>query len=86
MCIRDSEGLCNEAFLKERADNVAELKAHVQAFTPEAMSAICGVAADTIREVARAYATAKAAMMYMPRTLCGSLSGASALCMISTTV
>ena len=25
-------------------------------------------------------------MMYMPRTLCGSLSGASALCMISTTV
>ena len=25
-------------------------------------------------------------MMYMPRTLCGSLSGASALVMISTTV
>ena len=25
-------------------------------------------------------------MMYMPRILCGSLSGASALCMISTTV
>jgi formate dehydrogenase major subunit len=57
------EGLCNEAFLKERADNVAELKAHVQNFTPEAMSAICGIAADTIREVARAYATAKAAMI-----------------------
>ncbi|MFM7001350.1 MAG: formate dehydrogenase subunit alpha [Limnohabitans sp.] len=57
------EGLCNEAFLKERADNVAELKTHVQAFTPEAMSAICGIPADTIREVARAYATAKAAMI-----------------------
>ncbi|PUE13015.1 formate dehydrogenase subunit alpha [Limnohabitans sp. T6-20] len=57
------EGLCNEAFLKERADNVAELKAHVQDFTPEAMSAICGIPADTIREVARAYATAKAAMI-----------------------
>jgi formate dehydrogenase major subunit len=57
------EGLCNEAFLKERADNVAELKAHVQDYTPEAMSAVCGIPADTIREVARAYATAKAAMI-----------------------
>ena len=57
------EGLCNEAFLKERADNVAELKAHVQDYTPEAMSAICGIPADTIREVARAYAMAKAAMI-----------------------
>ncbi|PUE19662.1 formate dehydrogenase subunit alpha [Limnohabitans sp. MMS-10A-160] len=57
------EGLCNEQFLKERADNVAELKAHVQDYTPEAMSAVCGIPADTIREVARAYATAKAAMI-----------------------
>ncbi|MEY4732432.1 MAG: Formate dehydrogenase [Pseudomonadota bacterium] len=57
------EGLCNEQFLRERADNVAELKAHVQDYTPEAMSAICGIPADTIREVARAYATAKAAMI-----------------------
>jgi formate dehydrogenase major subunit len=57
------EGLCNEAFLKERADNVAELKAHVQDYTPEAMSAVCGIPADTIREVARAYASAKAAMI-----------------------
>jgi formate dehydrogenase major subunit len=57
------EGLCNEQFLRERADNVAELKAHVQDYTPEAMSAICGIPADTIREVSRAYATAKAAMI-----------------------
>jgi formate dehydrogenase major subunit len=58
-----TENLCDETFLRERADNVAELKAHVQDFTPEAMSAVCGIAADTIREVARAYATAKAAMI-----------------------
>jgi formate dehydrogenase major subunit len=58
-----TEGLCNEAFLKERADNVAQLKAHVQHFTPEAMSLVCGIPADTIREVARAYATAKTAMI-----------------------
>jgi formate dehydrogenase major subunit len=57
------EGLCDEQFLSERADNVAELKAHVKDYTPEAMSAVCGIAADTLREVARAYATAKAAMI-----------------------
>jgi len=58
-----TENLCDETFLRERADNVAELKAHVQDYTPEAMSVICGIPADTIREVARAYATAKAAMI-----------------------
>jgi formate dehydrogenase major subunit len=58
-----TENLCDETFLRERADNVAELKAHVQNFTPEAMSLVCGIPADTIREVARAYASAKAAMI-----------------------
>ena len=58
-----TEGLCDETFLRERADHVAELKAHVQAFTPEAMAPICGIPAETIREVARAYATSKAAMI-----------------------
>jgi formate dehydrogenase major subunit len=58
-----TENLCDETFLRERADNVAELKAHVQDFTPEAMSAVCGIPADAIREVARAYANAKAAMI-----------------------
>ena len=58
-----TENLCDEYFLRDRADNVAELKAHVQGYTPESMSAVCGIPADTIREVARAYATAKAAMI-----------------------
>jgi len=58
-----TENLCDEKFLSERADNVAELQAHVREYTPEAMSAVCGIPAETIREVARAYATAKAAMI-----------------------
>ena len=58
-----NENLCNEAFLHERADHVAALKAHVQAFSPEAMWPICGIDAVTIREVARAYATSPAAMI-----------------------
>ena len=58
-----TENLCDEQFLRNRVDNVAALKAHVQGYTPEAMSAVCGIPADTIREVARAYANAKAAMI-----------------------
>ena len=58
-----TENLCDENFLRDRADNVAELKAHVQGYTTESMSAVCGIPADTIREVARAYASAKAAMI-----------------------
>ncbi len=58
-----SEGLCDEAFLRERADNVAELKAHVKDYTPEAMAPVCGIPAETIREVARAYAISKASMI-----------------------
>ena len=58
-----TEGLCDETFLRERADQVVELKSHVKDFTPEAMAPICGIPADTIREVARAYATSKAAMI-----------------------
>jgi formate dehydrogenase major subunit len=58
-----TEGLCNEAFLATRADNVAALKRHVQDYSPEKMSEVCGIPAQTIREVARAYAGAKAAMI-----------------------
>ncbi len=58
-----TEGLCDETFLRERADHVDELKAHVQTFTPEAMAPICGIPAGTIREVARAYASSKASMI-----------------------
>ena len=58
-----TEGLCNETFLRERADHFAALAANVQGYSPEAMAPICGIPADTIREVARAYATARSAMI-----------------------
>ncbi len=58
-----TEGLCDEDFLRTRAGQVDELRSHVQAFSPETMAPVCGIPADTIREVARAYATSKAAMV-----------------------
>jgi formate dehydrogenase major subunit len=44
-------------------DEFEALKANVQGYSPEAMAPICGIPAETIREVARAYATAKASMI-----------------------
>jgi len=58
------EGLANEAFIAERVDNVAAVRAGVAAYSPEAVAEVCGIAAGVIREVARAYATAKAAMIF----------------------
>ena len=57
------EGLVDEAFVHDRANNYEALKAHVKDFSPEAMAPICGIDASTLREVARAYASAKGAMI-----------------------
>jgi formate dehydrogenase major subunit len=57
------EGLVNEDFVKARANNFEALKQNVQGYSAEAMAPICGVPAETIREVARAFATARSAMI-----------------------
>jgi len=57
------EGLVDETFIRNRVNNYDAIKANIQPFSPEAMAPICGIDAPTLREVARAYATAKAAMI-----------------------
>jgi formate dehydrogenase major subunit len=57
------EGLADEAFIRDRVNNYEALKANVQGYSPEAMAPICGIPAETLREVARAFATAKGAMV-----------------------
>jgi formate dehydrogenase major subunit len=57
------EGLADRAFIESRTSNFEALREGVRAFTPEAMAPLCGIAAETIREVARAFATAKSAMI-----------------------
>ena len=58
-----TEGLVDQDFIRERADNYAALVANVQGYSPEAMAPICGIPAATLREVARAYATAKSSII-----------------------
>jgi formate dehydrogenase major subunit len=57
------EGLVNEDFIESRTIGYDELKKNVEKYSPEAMAPICGIPAQTIKEVARCYATAKASMI-----------------------
>ncbi|MGV3569120.1 MAG: formate dehydrogenase subunit alpha [Ramlibacter sp.] len=57
------EGLADRAFLEARASNFDALAESVRSFSPERMESVCGIPAATIREVARAFATAKSAMI-----------------------
>jgi len=57
------EGLVDKAFIEARTIGYDELKKNVEGYSPEAMAPICGIPADTIREVARVYATSKGSMI-----------------------
>ena len=57
------EGLVDQKFLDQRANNFEGIEKQVKDFSPEKMESICGVSAESIREVARAYATSKASMI-----------------------
>jgi formate dehydrogenase major subunit len=57
------ENLVDEAFIADRTLGYAELAKNVQGYSPELMAPICGVPAETIREVARLYATSSGSMI-----------------------
>ncbi|HEY7840516.1 MAG TPA: formate dehydrogenase subunit alpha, partial [Gammaproteobacteria bacterium] len=58
------EGLVNREFVEQRTHNFDALRDNVKGYSPEAMSPICGIPAEIIREVARAYASSKASIIF----------------------
>ena len=58
-----TEGLVDQTFIAARVNGYEALKAAVAEATPERMSEICGIPAQTLREVARAFATSKGSMI-----------------------
>jgi formate dehydrogenase major subunit len=58
------EGLTDDNFIAERTTDYAELKANVADFSPEKMAPVTGIHADTVREVARLFATSKGSMIF----------------------
>jgi formate dehydrogenase major subunit len=59
-----TEGLVNETFIRDRTSGYEALAENVKEFSPEKMAPICGIDAQTIREVARLYATSKGSMIF----------------------
>ena len=57
------EGLADQDFIAKRANNYEALRENVKGYSPEAKEPICGIPAQTLREVARAFAKAKSAMI-----------------------
>ena len=57
------ERLVDQAFIAERTIGYEELRDNVAGYTPEAMAPICGIDAETIRYVARLYASSRASMI-----------------------
>jgi formate dehydrogenase major subunit len=58
------EGLVDEAFVRDRTSGYEALAENVKQFSPERMAPVCGIDAQTIREVARLYATSKGSMIF----------------------
>jgi len=79
-----AEGLANDAFIAERTENYEALKANVADYSPEKVAPITGIDAQTIREVARLYATAKAAIIFWGMGISQHVHGTdNARCLIS---
>ena len=58
------EGLYDQQYIDGFTENWDAEKAHLKDFSPEKMSEICGIGADVLRDVARTFAGAQAAMIF----------------------
>jgi formate dehydrogenase major subunit len=79
-----SERLYDEQYVQAHTQGFAELAEHLKDYPPEAMAERCGVAVETVREVARVYAKAKAAMIFWGMGISQHVHGTdNARCLIS---
>ena len=59
-----TEGLFNRDYVERFTEGFDQLADRIGPFSPEAMAPVCGIPAETLREVARSYAKANAAMIF----------------------
>jgi formate dehydrogenase major subunit len=69
------EELHDPGYLQAHTDGFDELAERVKAFPPERMAEVCGIDADTIREVARLYATSKNSIIFWGMGISQSVHG-----------
>ncbi len=59
-----NEDLVDHDYISRMCDDYQAIKENIQQFSPEKMSEICNIDAESIREVARAYATSKRGIIF----------------------
>lgn len=78
------ERLYDEQYIEGFTENWAEMKKHLAGFPPEKMAELCGVDADTLRQVARTFAGAQAAMIFWGMGISQHIHGTdNSRCLIS---
>ncbi len=79
-----AEKLYDRQYVQGFTEGFFEFRDHIAAFTPEKMAPLCGVDADTIRDVARTFAQARAAMIFWGMGISQHIHGTdNARCLIS---
>ena len=79
-----AEGLHDPDYIERHTEGFEALKAHIAPFTPDEMAPICGIDAETIRTVARKYATAPASIIFWGMGISQHIHGTdNARCLIS---
>ncbi|MBD5656215.1 MAG: formate dehydrogenase subunit alpha, partial [Candidatus Eremiobacteraeota bacterium] len=79
-----AEGLVAETFVRDRTENYEALKIAVADYSPEKVAPIAGIAAETIREVARLYASSENSMIFWGMGISQHVHGTdNARCLIS---
>ena len=58
------QNLVNEKFITERTRDFKKLAKHLENYTPEKMTKVCGISTEKINEIARIYATSSASIIF----------------------
>ena len=78
------EKLYDQQYIDAYTENWEAEKKHLADFTPEKMSAICGIDAEVLRDVARTFAGAKSAMIFWGMGISQHIHGTdNSRCLIS---
>ncbi len=78
------ERLYDEQYIAGFTENWEAMKEHLKDFTPEKMEPLCGIKADVLRDVARTFAGAKAAMIFWGMGISQHIHGTdNSRCLIS---
>ncbi|MGE3933128.1 MAG: formate dehydrogenase subunit alpha [Rhodospirillaceae bacterium] len=79
-----NEGLTDPDYIDAHTEGFEVMRQHLTPYSPEQMEPVCGIPAETIRTVARKYATSKASIIFWGMGISQSVHGTdNARCLIS---